>query len=172
VRWGIRNGTGITPISTTVVRFNPDDTMTTYNPATTSYADDHVVGKTYFYGAYHNISAVDYTNFGNVARMVVQPGANANDPTSLRITGTTNGRTAFGWNLNAAVGSVSFDYRTKGAASWTTVPLASGTNTYALNNLSAQVECEARVRVSDAGTNPTSTVTFYGNGVQPGQHFG
>lgn len=166
VSWTIVPGTGVSINSTVLHRFNPDDTITTFNPNVTFSASDHVVGETYYYAAYHVLGGSFQTNYGNLARVTIQRAANATDPTGLRITNATNGRADFAWNLNSAVGSVFFDYRVKGASAWTTVPLASGTTTHFLSGLAPFTEYEARVRVSDAGTNPTDTTRFYGNGTR------
>lgn len=166
VLWTIVPGTGVSINSTVLHRFNPDDTITTFDPYTTFSASDHVVGETYYYAAYHVLGGGFQSNYGNLARVTIQQASTDADPTGLRITGATNGRTDFAWNLNSAVGSVSFDWRVKGAGSWTTVPRASGTTTHFLSGLAPFTEYEARVRVSDAGTNPTNTVRFNGNGTR------
>lgn len=167
VAWTIVNGTGVTVNATVIHRFNPDGmTVTTFDPSVQSSASDHVFGETYYFSAYHVTPGPFQTNYGNLAKVVIQQASTDKDPTGLRVTGSTNGRTDFAWNLNAAVGSVFFDWRVKGAASWTTVPRPSGTTTHFLSGLAPFTEYEARVRVSDAGTNPTDTVVFYGNGTR------
>jgi hypothetical protein len=125
------------------------------------YTDNTVaVGNTYrYFLIFYTGTGIPY-RASEMATVTTEEAATTSDPSNLQVSVVSSKSLRATWAINSATGTVYLEYRLKGDPTWLVTPdapsgYAAGTQEGTISNLASEATYEVRVRVSDAGSQPT-----------------